>query len=191
MLSVLALHHMDITANTAHADLCSILVDIWTSSTMKPLPIHILGHQDTAGKQVNRLEQLNVMMDALAKWMATAIHNEGLPLIIPSISIPLLQYQSTYISGTLYKTLYFQIMANNLDHYYLHSLLGAGVDRGCISYLSLEAAQSSVPRYLIIFISKWLSNTLPTGVVIIATEFILWCTVETSTQNTHRKKSGK
>jgi Reverse transcriptase (RNA-dependent DNA polymerase). len=69
-LNVLTTPKETITANSPHADLQSIIVDLWAESATKPLPVHVKGHQDTTGRSLNRLEELNVMMDRLAKLTA-------------------------------------------------------------------------------------------------------------------------
>lgn len=75
-LNTVTLKMDDISAKLSNWDLISILHDIWTSLKLKPVPVHIKGHQDMRGRPLNRLEQMNILMDRLATLTASTYPQE-------------------------------------------------------------------------------------------------------------------
>jgi hypothetical protein len=144
-----------------------MIADLWSSTNMTPLPVHILGHQDMVGQPLNRLDQLNTMMDWLEKLMVSHVPSKGCSLFIPpSLGMPHVKYHENYITGKLHQKLFFSLTADLvLDRYYHQVLLMSLDNTKVLAYQALETAHLSVPTHINIFISKWLSNTLPTGLV--------------------------
>jgi exonuclease III len=156
----------DITANSAHSDLQSMMVDLWDTMDIRPYPVHIKGHQDSTGKKITRLEYLNILMDKLATLTASSNTNTGAPLYLPQIGLSRVLINNRLISGNLTKSLYHSITTARLLQYLQHSVLGATMDMHCIDFQAFGKARSQAPQYLNTFISKWLSNTLPTGIIL-------------------------
>jgi hypothetical protein len=165
-LQVLTLSKEELSANFKHADILSIIVDIWASSTTQPFPVHIRGHQDTRqDKPLSRLEILNILMDKLATLTAASIYNPGDPLPITSLGFPRVKLQNKVISGEMYTSLYNGLGELKIDEYFNKQPLGGRITMDCIATRSFSLARSHAPTFLNIFITKWLSNTIATGMV--------------------------
>jgi hypothetical protein len=165
-LQVLQTSREDLSINTSRADIRSIIVDTWSSMTTNPFPVHIRGHQDTRQEQpLTRLEVLNVMMDKLATIMASSIPNPGSSIEIPTLGIARVKLQEEIISGEVFTRLYNGLGAMRLQTYFENKLFNEGVTMDIIASRSFVIARSQAPLFLNTFLTKWLSNTLPTGVV--------------------------
>lgn len=156
----------EITANSPHSDLQSILVDVWANMDSHPYPVHIKGHQDATGILITRLEYLNIMMDKLATSTASAFDTTGETLHLPHTGLPRVSINNRPLSRNVMKSLYNSITSERLLQYLQHKVLGETVDISCIDFKAFGTARSQAPQYLNTFISKWLSNTLPTGLVL-------------------------
>jgi hypothetical protein len=157
----------EINANTKSADLVSIITDIWTSLTMRPYPVHIQGHQDSTGRQLNRLEKMNILMDKLASLTAASSPNIGGPFTIPSVGIPGIQYNGMVIDGQLSRKLYRHLASDKLLEYYRTKIFyGREISFDTVCLKAIEYARVRLPLAINLFISKWLSDTLPTGKVL-------------------------
>ena len=164
-LKVLTANRDIIKANTPHADLQSIISDIWTHSTAKPLPIHVKGHQDATGRCLNRLEELNIMMDKLAKLTAMSKLTRPTSLTIPQVGLTPISHHSQPVSGNLYKTLYYKITAEQTWQYFSSKLFSNPQVFSVVHTSAFEKARKSSATHMNIFISKWLSDSLATGIV--------------------------
>jgi hypothetical protein len=164
-LQVLKANRDTITANSPHADLQSIIVDIWTNSRSQPLPIHVKGHQDSTGRRLNRLEELNIMMDKLAKLTAMSRPSMPTSLHVPQLGISPISYHRQQVSGNLYKTLYYKITADHTWQYFSSKLFSNPQAFSAVNTSVFEKARKQSTTNMNIFISKWLSNTLATGIV--------------------------
>jgi hypothetical protein len=154
-----------ITANVPHADLQSIIADIWTDNPTRPIPIHVKGHQDDTGKPLNRLEQLNIMMDSLAKLTARQLRPATISLTIPQLGLPSVGYNGEKIPGKLYSSLYKKITSEQVWQYFSNKLFSSPQVLSLVNTSAFEKARNSSATSLNIFISKWLSDTLATGIV--------------------------
>jgi hypothetical protein len=127
-LQVLQTSREDLSINTSHADISSIIVDTWSSMTTNPFPVHIRGHQDTRQEQpLTRLEVLNVMMDKLATITASSIPNPGSSIEIPTLGIARVKLQEEIISGEVFTRLYNGLGAMRLKTYFENKLFNEGV----------------------------------------------------------------
>jgi hypothetical protein len=166
-LQSLYLRKDEINANLSNADLLSILADIWMSSTMRPYPVHVRGHQDQGHQgQLTRLEKLNVLMDKLATMTAAVQPSTVASLRIPFMGICLIKYHNRYIGGNLHRVLYNGIVDRQLRMYYERKLLSQPSTMDNVELSAFQHARSQVPMVMIKFISKWMSNTLATGKVL-------------------------
>ena len=140
-LQVLTLSRKDLSVNTSHADLSSIIVDIWSSVPTKPFPVHIRGHQDTGQNQpLTRLEALNVLMDKLARLTASSISNLGASLHIPTLGFTRVKLQDKMISGKVCKRLYNGLGELQLEKYFEKQLFGGGINMDIIASRSFDSA---------------------------------------------------
>jgi hypothetical protein len=155
----------DITANSTNYDLHSTIVDIWSSLATTPVPIHIKGHQDLSGQPLTRLEEMNIMMDKLATMTARSTIIHGAQLTLPSIGLRKVSYKEASISGKLYKTLYHNITASRLVDYYEYKHNFSPRVTTTISFEAFGYTRTRCPQNLNKFISKWLSDTLATGMI--------------------------
>jgi hypothetical protein len=165
-LRTLKLSKDDLNTTSPHSDLCSIIVDIWSSVQTEPFPVHIQGHQDEiTGRSLSRLEVLNIMMDKLATLTASSLPNTGAHLTIKSIGLPTVIYNEKVISGEVHKTLYSEMCTMKLYTYVQQQLLKGRINMDQIEMAAFTKARSMAPVYLNLFITKWISNTLATGMV--------------------------
>jgi hypothetical protein len=165
-LASLTLRREDINANSPHADISSMIVDLWSAVDTKPYPVHIMGHQNDTHINLTRFEKLNVLMDKLATMTAMIQPQTTTRLLIPSLGFRPVEYNSNSIGGALFKTLYNGITEENLMQYYADKLLDNSANRNMVNFDSFRHARTNVPTGLLKFISKWLSNTLATGKVL-------------------------
>jgi hypothetical protein len=105
-------------------------------------------------------------MDKLATLTASSYHNPGEYLEIPNCSIPRVRIGDTGVAGELHKSLYNAMVARNMDEYLTTKLFqGTPTIVATIDFDSFKKARTQAPVYMQIFITKWISNTLPTGKV--------------------------
>jgi hypothetical protein len=164
-LQSLTMNREDITSNSSHSDLRSMMVDLWATMTTHPYPVHIKGHQDKTANKLSRLECLNILMDKLATLTASTFPNPRESLCITKFGLPGVTLNNTHISGQLVKTLYIGLTGVRLRQYLHTNVIVETVDINIIDFNAFGQARSQAPRYLNLFMSKWLSNTLPTGIV--------------------------
>jgi hypothetical protein len=165
-LDSLKARRVDINANSPHVDILSTLVDLWSSSTMKPYPVHVKGHQNENPMSLTRLEKLNVLMDKLATMTAVLQPNSITSWSLPSMGIRRVEYRNRICGGQLYQTLYNGITDRQLIQYYETKMLVSPCTMTNVAIDAFQHARSRVPTGVIKFISKWMSNTLATGVVL-------------------------
>jgi hypothetical protein len=165
-LKAFALKREDVTANMAHADILSALVDVWESVDMLAHPVHVQGHQDDTHHGLSRLERLNVLMDRLAQLTAKTQTTNVPSLNIPFMGIRSVEYNGETIGGQVYKTLYNGITSLHLKSYYDQKLFRAPCTLANTALASFQHARSHAHNSLLKFMSKWLSNTVATGIVL-------------------------
>jgi hypothetical protein len=111
------------------------------------------------------METLNVMMDQLATLTASYITNSGESLDITHLGFPPVTYLEKKISGAVYNRLYSALGATRLDKYLNHQLFAGRITLDQIECEAFAKARSIAPIHLNIFITKWISNTLATGIL--------------------------
>jgi hypothetical protein len=164
-LQALSLNKDEVTSNTTHLDLISTIIDLWNSCTMKPYPIHIRGHQDESQASLTRLEKMNVLVDKLAKMTAEVQEVQSPNIDIPFMGMKQLTQTGTHITGCIYQSIYSSIVDSYICQYFETRLLSPLCTMDNTAFLALQHARSTSPLYMIKFMSKWWSNTLPTGKV--------------------------
>jgi Endonuclease/Exonuclease/phosphatase family./Reverse transcriptase (RNA-dependent DNA polymerase). len=152
------------SANTENIDLISAIVDTWKRLETQPLLVHIKGHQDEEKIALTRLEKMNILMDKLAKLSAVVSTNIVPPLSIMNTGLRLVRHNEHAIVGNIQRTLYIRLVAKKLFQY-----LGTKLDptvnvEQSIAFSAFKRARANAPLYLNIFLSKWISDTLATGV---------------------------
>jgi hypothetical protein len=165
-LQTLGLSRHDCTANTENIDIVSSMVDIWATLKAKPLPVHIKGHQDDTQQALTRLERMNILMDKLAKLAAMASNTKVPLLSIPTLGIRTVSHRNYEIVGDVGRRLYKRLVTDQLLTYFCTQLSDTALPVDDISLKSLEHARHNAPPSLQIFHSKWISNTVATGVVL-------------------------
>ena len=93
----------------------------WELMNTRQYPVHVLGHQDNLGRELTRLERMNVEMDHLAKTRAQNHINNGADT--PEGSFPKgfarIQIRGTPITCHLTKTLLAECTTPKLQQYWL------------------------------------------------------------------------
>jgi hypothetical protein len=153
----------DIGANSNNADIVSSISDIWISLDTQPLPIHIDGHQDQTQKQLNRLEKMNVLMDKLATMIAMYCRPRDSQWRIPFIGLWPIRHENKRLTGQVNQTLYHQLTTKARWSYFATRVFNNTTRQEQVNWKSLAYARTHATIGTNIFISKWISNTLPTG----------------------------
>jgi hypothetical protein len=155
-----------LTVSNKHADIQSMIIDIWSSVEISPYPVHILGHQDALTKHLTRLEKMNIMVDRLATLTADTTNPSSTPVRLPGFGLPTVRWHDTIIQGDWYRTLYEGITTDCLMKYYSHQIFSSQEVTQTVAYNAFKAAQKETPTGMNKFITKWISNTVATGVVL-------------------------
>jgi hypothetical protein len=121
--------------------------------------------EDTTGRALNRLEQLNIMMDNLAKLTATHCQDQHTPITIPQIGIQTVKHEGHILSGNLYRTLYHKITSKQAWEYISQKSFQPPQAFTLVNMTAFEKARKNSTTTMNIFISKWISDTLATGIV--------------------------
>jgi hypothetical protein len=154
-----------ISSNSSNADILSAICDIWTSTHIRPVPVHIKGHQDSTGRPLTRLEEMNTYMDALAKATARCFQPREDNSSIARIGIGSLWHKHTQITGEVSQLLYLKIEATYYTKYLETRVLQLPSTSANICWEAMKYARARTSTNMNIFISKWISDTVPTGVV--------------------------
>jgi hypothetical protein len=104
-------------------------------------------------------------MDKLATLTASSFHNPGECFAIPTIGLPRVTLHSTTISGELQLRLYTGMVTNKLEKDMMTKVFRDLQDVEIVAMDSFAKAWSQAPVYMNIFITKWISITLATGIV--------------------------
>jgi hypothetical protein len=143
-----------------------MIIDIWSSVEISPYPVHILGHQDALTKHLTRLEKMNIMVDRLVTLTAGTANPSSTPVRLPGSGLPTVRWHDTIIQGDWYRTLYEGITTDCLMKYYSHQIFSSQEVTQTVAYNAFKAAQKETPTGMNKFITKWISNTIATGVVL-------------------------
>lgn len=162
-LDTLTLPIEKINTNLKHWDLISCIHDIWRSTNMKPLVARVKGHQDEEGRSLSRLEQMNITMDRLAKNTARLLPPRQQTWQVQDLGIPPVYINGTQIVDPLHKSLYKTLTTRDLMGYLERTV---GINPADIHWPAFEKARHTTTTVTNTFISKWLSNTVPTGKIL-------------------------
>ena len=157
-----------ITASMKQFDLISSTAQVWSESGIEVTPVHVHGHRDDTGDDLNRLEKMNVEMDGLAKETLSKFILSGRNLPVRSRIRPGMGsvfVGTTEIHSKLQGTLEWHIQATKMELYWLRR-------RPCFKseppdWYAYERARKEAPFYTRHFISKWSSGFLPTNKVMV------------------------
>ena len=170
-LNTVLLPSSAIKARHKHADLISITASLWSSSPFKASTKHVRGHQDNLARALTVPEHLNCKMDALAKRIALyQITSPQLLQIFPSTShgIGTIFCKGHRVSSNVQKSLYDNILHQKLLQYLSHKLqVPPFILHKQINWLVLARARRECKNSMNIFITKWFSDTAPTGLVLL------------------------
>lgn len=164
-LNTLSLKKDNLKASDKHADIQSTMIDIWASMDITPHPIHILGHQDERTNHRTRLENMNILVDRLATMTATAVPSRPTVLTLPGFGLPTIQQHGATLSGDFYHTLYHGITTDRLMEYYSRKIFLSPEVTRTVNYTAFTRAREEAPNCLNKFITKWIGNTVATGLV--------------------------
>jgi hypothetical protein len=162
-LEVLSLPAETINTNLKHWDLISIIYDLWKLMDCTPVKAYVKGHQDGCDRQLTRLEHMNVLMDGLAKNTALLRPARMTLRNLGNIGIPLVSYENNVLVGQLQKALYYTLTMERHMQYLNRKLT---IDHSQLAWRAFEKARNASGMVTNTFISKWLSNTVPTGKVL-------------------------
>jgi hypothetical protein len=166
-LQVLNTCKEEVNANSQHADLKSLVVTVWSSTNVTPLTVHIKGHQEEHTHHLNRMEKMNIMMDKLATMTAKVPlpHRYKAP-VLPEVGIRRVEYKNRTIRGNLQKTLYNALVGDQLKNYYDSKLFSTPGTVNTIDFHAFKHARAQTSVGINKFVTKWVSNTLATGVIL-------------------------
>jgi hypothetical protein len=165
-LRTLSMTKETLKASDKHADIQSVIIDLWASMDISPYPVHILGHQDDRTNHRTRLENMNIMVDRLATMTATAGTSHPPALTLPGFGLPTIRRHGVTISGEIYRTLYEGITKDRLMEYYSQKIFSSLEVTRTVNYTAFTRAWEEVPSCLNTFITKWIGNTVATGMVL-------------------------
>jgi hypothetical protein len=154
----------EVTANISNSDIISRIKDVWQLSRSKPLLVHIKGHKDKHNVELTRLEKMNVLMDKLATLTATECPQRFDEVLLPDIGLPPVYYQGC-ITGQLTKTVYHKITAKSLLDYMANRVFINPIEQSSVCWDALRYARARVSLSINLFMTKWISNTVATGMV--------------------------
>jgi hypothetical protein len=146
-----------------HWDLISIIKDTWTRMESTPVKAYVKGHQEGHNRPLTRLEQMNVLMDGLAKQTALLRPPRKTIPNLSNLGIPQVYIQDKMVVEPLQKSLYYDITKERLWQYIDRKL---NIQHTQVVWTAFKRARLASDMVTNTFISKWLSNTLPTGKVL-------------------------
>ena len=155
------------TSKKKDFDLIAILKHIWSSSSIAPLPQHVLGHQDNSSNPLTVLEKLNCQMDLQAKDIArdAILHQHGPPSdTSTSLGFGPITCDSTIITDNLQSSLYHQVTSKEMLHWLAsNEEAQSELHQVPLALNSLAIARKESSLALKLFITKWLSGDTATG----------------------------
>ena len=151
----------------AQSDLLSAVNRMVQSLPIKLYPTHIRGHQDSVKKydELDRLEKINVSMDNLAKETLEKWEQEEdlVEFNKHPDSFDQVEIRNIPICSRLKQTLYDCIMEEKIHQYWEEKKRYAEDDKDMICWICNEKAMKNSSQYKRRFVSKWTSETMPTG----------------------------
>jgi hypothetical protein len=163
-LSNITRHRDSIHSSLQHWDLISTLKDIWESMGSEPLTTHVKGHQDATLSQLSRLEVMNVAMDRLAKITATSYLPRDPNWSMEELGMPTVTIQGRAISQPLQQCIYSSITGANIASYFSTK---HNINTDTIHWESFATSRTKVSTTTNIFVTKWMSDTAPTGKILV------------------------
>ena len=167
VLSKVNIGRENLQCKLKHIDLISIINNIWESSSFSIVKTHVYGHRDTAAQPLTPLETLNCRMDLLAKRIAIQYihHNQHPPPILPTIlGFRTIAIHGTPITSKIQQPLYYNIQhAKLLQWICQKSSPPINLISTNIHWPSFSLARKQTTFPIQIFITKWISSSLPTG----------------------------
>jgi hypothetical protein len=160
-----------IRPKSTHVDLVAILSSLWNKLPFTPIKQHVYGHQDDSNRPLTVAEILNCRMDEKAKHIAQLqiTSNRQSRFHLTSMGLGTILISNTRVTSNVQHTLYNRITHDNfVDR--LQSTTGAEeyVLRTKIHWESFRKARKTCKLSIATFITKLLSNSLPTGTVMVA-----------------------
>jgi hypothetical protein len=154
-----------------HIDLISILSSLWQSLPFQPIRKHVYGHQDATDRTLTVAESLNCRMDEKAKHIArrTISSQRQCTFHHSQLGLGTILIDNQRITSNVQRNLYHHITHTAfLDR--LHSTTNVDNDTlsNTIHWKSFGQARKSCTLSQATFITKLLSNSLPTGIVMVA-----------------------
>lgn len=152
-LNILQCPKDGIKASSCHSDLKSVIIDLWTST-------------EITEQRLNILEQMNILVDRLATLTAGTTTQPILSCVVPRMGMDVVQYKNRILCGDLYGTLYNGIIQDRLLDYFSSKLFSSPNITSTIDFPSFTQARKSMYPGMNKFVTKWISNTIATGVVL-------------------------
>jgi hypothetical protein len=165
-LNILSSSKNCINASSQHSDLTSVIIDLWSSMNVLPHPVHILGHQDATTNRLNRFEIMNVLVDRLATLTAPTRTPTSQSNRAPTMGMDVVKYKDKQVCGDMYSTLYNSITQDRLMEYLSHKIVSSPAVTLTIDLRSFAKARRCTTTSMIKFVTKWISNTIATGVIL-------------------------
>ena len=156
-------------ASGKHMDLVSILSTLWDKIPFTIAREHVYGHQDEQEDRVlTILESLNCKMDEKAKMIAQHQIDNRRRYRVPSthLGFGTIKCHGTLVTSHIQKSIYTEIVHKGFVERLGEKLeIDPQVLETSINWKAYGKARKAVPLSSKTFITKWLSNTAATGVI--------------------------
>ena len=156
-------------------DLISRLNDIRDKIKTPLNPNHVQGHQDETKENLTILEEWNVQMDAVANQLILEAQRQNFtaPTTLPSSKhgTILLQYKNQQITLQLDKMLHIKISQEDAIQWWIEKDRITPESEILIDWHLSKAVMQKAPRTIKTFITKWVTNQLPVGVLQVIRNF--------------------
>ena len=157
-----------IGASMKQFDLLSAVTEIWEALPIRVVPVHVYGHRDETGVELNRLEMMNVEMDCAAKAMMSIFLASRRPRPSRQNTRPgmgRLTIEGVEVHSKLQSTLEGRIVSGALEEYWLERR--PSFQDYAPDWEAFGRARREVPLYTQHFVTKWMTGFLPTNRVLV------------------------
>ena len=159
-------HH--IKASTKCFDLISSLIELWEIVPFHPIPTKVKGHADELTRSLSQLEKLNCIADAYAKEIALYYISHRPPENVSrEVGVSPIRIQRSLVSSNLSKTLQNEMDKDIVCEYLAKDMnLCSKLLRENVGWLSVKRARKDRSFKQNRFITKWVAEDLPIGVIL-------------------------
>ena len=154
-----------------HVDLISIITSLWTSSSFTPTTEHIYAHQDENNvSPLSMKANLNCKMDSIAKVIAQLqiANRRNISFMKSGLGLGTVMLGKTIIASRMQSSLYTSIMPKKLVAWLANKYnFTPSSFQSNIEWYTLNKARRESSLPLKIFMTKWISEDIASGVVMV------------------------